>query len=165
MGLERLRALAVLSTEADIASKINYEQIIKDFSKTEVDRMQGAGAIMGHLIPIPRTISDVSILCEYCPSVVQETIISIRILAFKSTDMNPISLILSGEFNSCLVVGSIEVRASDSRPEGLCSMPDVANYPPSRQGVRARYVRGSESFVAESRVQGTKCFPPLQFNA
>ena len=35
MGQERLSALAVLSIEADIASKINYEPIIKEFSKTK----------------------------------------------------------------------------------------------------------------------------------
>ncbi|GFW06494.1 glycine N-methyltransferase [Trichonephila clavipes] len=35
-------------------------------------------------------------------------------------------------------VGSLVVRASDSRPEGLGSMLDVTKYPPSAQGVRAR---------------------------
>lgn len=35
MGQERLSALAVLSIEADIASKINYGPIIKEFSKTK----------------------------------------------------------------------------------------------------------------------------------
>ncbi|GFT30244.1 hypothetical protein TNCV_3466991 [Trichonephila clavipes] len=35
-------------------------------------------------------------------------------------------------------VGSLVVRASDSRPEGLGSMPDSKKYPPSTHGVRAR---------------------------
>ncbi|GFW07281.1 hypothetical protein TNCV_3694731 [Trichonephila clavipes] len=35
-------------------------------------------------------------------------------------------------------VGSLVVRASDSRPEGLGSMLDVTKYPPSAHGVRAR---------------------------
>ncbi|GFW35704.1 uncharacterized protein TNCV_4435531 [Trichonephila clavipes] len=35
-------------------------------------------------------------------------------------------------------VGSLVVRASDSRPEGLSSMLDVTKYPPSAHGVRAR---------------------------
>ena len=35
MGQERLLALAVLSIEADIASKLNYDTIIKEFSKAK----------------------------------------------------------------------------------------------------------------------------------
>ncbi|GFU63943.1 hypothetical protein TNCV_1939681 [Trichonephila clavipes] len=35
-------------------------------------------------------------------------------------------------------VGSLVVRASDSRPEGLGSMPDATKYPPSTHGVRTR---------------------------
>ncbi|GFU96029.1 hypothetical protein TNCV_2792191, partial [Trichonephila clavipes] len=36
------------------------------------------------------------------------------------------------------LVGGIVVRALDSRPEGLGSMPDASKYPPSTLGVRAR---------------------------
>ncbi|GFW61823.1 hypothetical protein TNCV_1471451 [Trichonephila clavipes] len=36
-----------------------------------------------------------------------------------------------------MAVGSLVVRASDSRPEGLGSMPDATKYPPSIHGVRA----------------------------
>ncbi|GFV57108.1 hypothetical protein TNCV_3530571 [Trichonephila clavipes] len=46
-----------------------------------------------------------------------------------------------GEFkyiNISRAVGSLVVRASDSRPEGLGSMLDVTKYPPSAHGVRAR---------------------------
>ncbi|GFW00585.1 hypothetical protein TNCV_2283311 [Trichonephila clavipes] len=35
-------------------------------------------------------------------------------------------------------VGSLVVRASDSRPEGLGSMPDATKHPPCTHGVRAR---------------------------
>ncbi|GFU82396.1 hypothetical protein TNCV_2462791 [Trichonephila clavipes] len=35
-------------------------------------------------------------------------------------------------------LGSLVVRASDSRPKGLGSMPDATKYPPSTHGVRAR---------------------------
>ncbi|GFX62782.1 hypothetical protein TNCV_3351081 [Trichonephila clavipes] len=35
-------------------------------------------------------------------------------------------------------MGSLVVRASDSRPEGLGSMPDATKYPPSAHGVRGR---------------------------
>ena len=35
MGQKRLLALAVLSIEADIASKLNYDIIIKEFSKAK----------------------------------------------------------------------------------------------------------------------------------
>ncbi|GFW03771.1 hypothetical protein TNCV_2538821 [Trichonephila clavipes] len=35
-------------------------------------------------------------------------------------------------------MSSLVVRASDSRPEGLGSMPDATKYPPSTHGVRAR---------------------------
>ncbi|GFX58539.1 hypothetical protein TNCV_417191 [Trichonephila clavipes] len=38
----------------------------------------------------------------------------------------------------CLAVGSLVVRASDSRPEGLVLMPDATKYPPSTHGVRTR---------------------------
>ncbi|GFX55870.1 hypothetical protein TNCV_1427321 [Trichonephila clavipes] len=34
--------------------------------------------------------------------------------------------------------GSLVVRASDFRPEGLGSIPDATKYPPSTRGVRAR---------------------------
>ncbi|GFV36898.1 hypothetical protein TNCV_4766961 [Trichonephila clavipes] len=34
-------------------------------------------------------------------------------------------------------VGSLVVRALDSRPEGLGSMPDATKYPPSAHGERA----------------------------
>ncbi|GFT70310.1 hypothetical protein TNCV_2657811 [Trichonephila clavipes] len=44
-------------------------------------------------------------------------------------------------------VGSLVIRASDSTPEGLGSMPDATKYPPSTHGVRARSIRGSESLV------------------
>ncbi|GFS70903.1 hypothetical protein TNCV_2719811 [Trichonephila clavipes] len=37
-----------------------------------------------------------------------------------------------------LAVGSLVVRASDSGPEGLGSMPDATKYTPSTHGVRAR---------------------------
>ncbi|GFV82762.1 hypothetical protein TNCV_4147301 [Trichonephila clavipes] len=37
-----------------------------------------------------------------------------------------------------VAVGSLVVRASDSRPKGLGSMLDVTKYPPSAHGVRAR---------------------------
>ena len=35
MGQEKLSALTVLSIEADIASKLNYDTIIKEFSKAK----------------------------------------------------------------------------------------------------------------------------------
>ncbi|GFU67691.1 hypothetical protein TNCV_4327451 [Trichonephila clavipes] len=38
----------------------------------------------------------------------------------------------------CLAVGSLVVTASDSRPEGLVSVPDATKHPPSTHGVRAR---------------------------
>ncbi|GFU52200.1 hypothetical protein TNCV_4186491 [Trichonephila clavipes] len=37
-----------------------------------------------------------------------------------------------------VTVGSLVVRASDSRLEGLGSMPEATKYPPSTHGVRAR---------------------------
>ncbi|GFV00746.1 hypothetical protein TNCV_1385651 [Trichonephila clavipes] len=40
--------------------------------------------------------------------------------------------------HSSRAVGSLVVRASDSRLEGLVSMPDATKYPPSTHGVRAR---------------------------
>ncbi|GFX98855.1 hypothetical protein TNCV_1504311 [Trichonephila clavipes] len=60
------------------------------------------------------------------------------------------------------VVGSLVVRATDSRPEGLGSMPDATKYPPSTHGARAR----PKVSWNESRVQGTgEYFPPLQLHA
>ncbi|GFX74064.1 hypothetical protein TNCV_490281 [Trichonephila clavipes] len=44
--------------------------------------------------------------------------------------------------------GSLVVRASDCRPEGLGSMPDATKYPHSTHGVGARLMRGSESLVS-----------------
>ncbi|GFW12094.1 hypothetical protein TNCV_4531591 [Trichonephila clavipes] len=37
--------------------------------------------------------------------------------------------------------------ASDSKPEGLGSIPDLTKYPPSTHGVRAHKSSGSESLV------------------
>ncbi|GFU83535.1 uncharacterized protein TNCV_4217951 [Trichonephila clavipes] len=62
-------------------------------------------------------------------------------------------------------VGILLIRASDSRPEGLGSMPDVTKYPPSTQGYMRVKSVGLEVLWAESRVQGTgEYFPPLQFH-
>ncbi|GFV33791.1 uncharacterized protein TNCV_2411721 [Trichonephila clavipes] len=44
-------------------------------------------------------------------------------------------------------MGTLVVRASDFRPEGLGSMPDATKYPPSTHGVRACSISGSESLV------------------
>ncbi|GFX90595.1 uncharacterized protein TNCV_3194131 [Trichonephila clavipes] len=63
-------------------------------------------------------------------------------------------------------VGSLVVRAPDSRPEGLGSM----SVPPNILRVLLEYVLvksvGPKVLWAESRVQGTEeNFPPLQFHA
>ncbi|GFU56596.1 uncharacterized protein TNCV_1407351 [Trichonephila clavipes] len=74
--------------------------------------------------------------------------------------------------STCLVyinqkaMGSLVVRAQDSRPEGLGSMP----VPPNTLQVHSEYVLvksvGPKVLWAESRVQGTEeNFPPLQFHA
>ncbi|GFU77928.1 retrovirus-related Pol polyprotein from transposon TNT 1-94 [Trichonephila clavipes] len=44
-------------------------------------------------------------------------------------------------------VGSLVVIASDSRPNGLGSMPDDTKYPPSTHGVRASSISGPERLV------------------
>ncbi|GFW28897.1 uncharacterized protein TNCV_202201 [Trichonephila clavipes] len=64
------------------------------------------------------------------------------------------------------VVGSLVVRAPDSGPEGLSSMP----VPPNTLQVHTEYVLfksvGPKESWAESRVQGTgENFPPFQFHA
>ncbi|GFW96155.1 hypothetical protein TNCV_958681 [Trichonephila clavipes] len=46
----------------------------------------------------------------------------------------------STRFENCLTpgaVGSLVIGASDSRPQGLGSMPDATKYLPSKHGVRA----------------------------
>ncbi|GFW53934.1 uncharacterized protein TNCV_1086511 [Trichonephila clavipes] len=43
-----------------------------------------------------------------------------------------------------MAVGSLVVRASDSRPEGLGSMLDVTKYPPSAHGFTCRNCRGGD---------------------
>ncbi|GFU81908.1 uncharacterized protein TNCV_2537171 [Trichonephila clavipes] len=72
--------------------------------------------------------------------------------------------------NNTGAVGSLVVRASDSKPEGLGSMPDANKYPPSTLGVRYEYALvksvGPKVLWAESRAQGTgEYFPPIQFHA
>ncbi|GFY33231.1 uncharacterized protein TNCV_1240811 [Trichonephila clavipes] len=59
-----------------------------------------------------------------------------------------------------LAVGSLVVRASDSRPEGLGSILDVTKYPPSAHGVRARYSLALGLFTSAGTEE---YFPPLQF--
>ncbi|GFT14808.1 hypothetical protein TNCV_3482801 [Trichonephila clavipes] len=41
-------------------------------------------------------------------------------------------------------VGSLVVRASDSRPEGLGSMPDATKHPPSTHGFTCRNCGGGD---------------------
>ncbi|GFW13849.1 uncharacterized protein TNCV_2097301 [Trichonephila clavipes] len=65
-----------------------------------------------------------------------------------------------------VAVDSLVVRAPDSRPEGLGSMP----VPPNTPKLHTEYVLvksvGPKLLWAESRVQGTgENFPPLQFHA
>ncbi|GFX42686.1 hypothetical protein TNCV_2196451 [Trichonephila clavipes] len=43
-----------------------------------------------------------------------------------------------------MAVGSLVVRASDSRPEGLGSMLDVTKYPPSAHGFTCRNCGGGD---------------------
>ncbi|GFU13003.1 hypothetical protein TNCV_1457291 [Trichonephila clavipes] len=64
-----------------------------------------------------------------------------------------------------LAVGSLVVKASDSRPEGLGSMLDVTKYPPSHQIPSEcslnQWVRSLVGLFAST---GTgEYFPPLQF--
>ncbi|GFV99906.1 uncharacterized protein TNCV_5082651 [Trichonephila clavipes] len=47
-------------------------------------------------------------------------------------------------YNLCGAVGSLVVRASDSRPEGLGSMLDVTKYPPSAHGFTCRHCGGGD---------------------
>ncbi|GFW94733.1 uncharacterized protein TNCV_4247731 [Trichonephila clavipes] len=66
----------------------------------------------------------------------------------------------------CKALGSLVVRAPDSRPEGLGSMP----VPPNTLRVYTEYVLvksvGPKLLWGESRVQGTgENYPPLQFHA
>ncbi|GFX54270.1 hypothetical protein TNCV_3823691 [Trichonephila clavipes] len=45
---------------------------------------------------------------------------------------------------SIRAVGSLVVRASDSRPEGLGSMPDATKHPPSTHGLTCRNCGGGD---------------------
>ncbi|GFV97114.1 hypothetical protein TNCV_3527001 [Trichonephila clavipes] len=73
-------------------------------------------------------------------------------------------LALNHHYNA---VGSLVVRASDSRPVGLGSMPYATKYPPSTHEVRARKISGSESLAGciTSAGDWRIYFPPLQFHA
>ncbi|GFW23926.1 hypothetical protein TNCV_946101 [Trichonephila clavipes] len=64
--------------------------------------------------------------------------------------------------SNCRAMGSLVVRASDNRPEGLGSMPDATKYPLSTRGYVLIKSVGPKVLWAESRVQGTgEYFPPL----
>ncbi|GFY32146.1 hypothetical protein TNCV_3556541 [Trichonephila clavipes] len=67
----------------------------------------------------------------------------------------------SGSFTSILwAVGSLVVRASDSRPEGLGPMPDATEHPPSTCSLN-QWVRSLVGLIMSA---GTgEYFPPLQF--
>ncbi|GFV76803.1 hypothetical protein TNCV_4730231 [Trichonephila clavipes] len=56
--------------------------------------------------------------------------------------------------NTINTMGSLVVRPSDSRPEGLCSMPDATKYPPSTNGSHAKIVEGEIGGVANYRPFG-----------
>ncbi|GFV21687.1 hypothetical protein TNCV_164181 [Trichonephila clavipes] len=65
-------------------------------------------------------------------------------------------------------VGSVVVRASNSRLEGLGLMPDATKYLPSARTVRAHQISGSESLIG-GRCKNHGCkgarkyFPLLQY--
>ncbi|GFX53686.1 uncharacterized protein TNCV_1596321 [Trichonephila clavipes] len=62
-------------------------------------------------------------------------------------------------------VGSLVVKAPDSRPEGLGSMPVPPNILPIHTGYVLVKSVGPNVLWDESRVQGTgENFPPLQFH-
>ncbi|GFS77605.1 uncharacterized protein TNCV_819251, partial [Trichonephila clavipes] len=62
--------------------------------------------------------------------------------------------------NLVSAVGSLVVRASDSRPEGLGSMPDATKHPPSTCSLN-QWVRSPVGLITSA---GTgEYFPPLQF--
>ncbi|GFY33285.1 hypothetical protein TNCV_1241351 [Trichonephila clavipes] len=67
----------------------------------------------------------------------------------KRTVMSParcLSLRLTTDVQSSPgAVGSLVVRASDSRPEGLGSMPDATKYPPSTRGFPCRSCGGEDT--------------------
>ncbi|GFV55127.1 uncharacterized protein TNCV_2623481 [Trichonephila clavipes] len=99
-------------------------------------------------------------LIPYFASLNYYTVLS-RNFADPCTGANVLS-----RMNSLWAVSSLVVRASDSRPEGLGSMP----VPPNTLQVHTEYVLvksvGYKVLWAESRVQGTgENFPPLQFHA
>ncbi|GFT40365.1 hypothetical protein TNCV_3115451 [Trichonephila clavipes] len=54
-------------------------------------------------------------------------------------------------------MGSLVVRASDSRPEGLGSMTDATKYPPSTHGFKAEIVEVEKSDVTIYRPFGEFC--------
>ncbi|GFW96726.1 acetoacetyl-CoA synthetase [Trichonephila clavipes] len=56
-------------------------------------------------------------------------------------------MMLKGRSSEVQAVGSQVVQASDSRLEGLGSMPDASKYLPCTHGVSARYISGSESLL------------------
>ncbi|GFV50996.1 hypothetical protein TNCV_302571 [Trichonephila clavipes] len=51
-------------------------------------------------------------------------------------------------------MGSLVVRASDSRPEGLGSMPDATKYPSSTHGLNAEIVEVEIGGIAIYRLFG-----------
>ncbi|GFW05880.1 DDE_3 domain-containing protein [Trichonephila clavipes] len=61
-------------------------------------------------------------------------------------------------------VSSLVVRTSDSRPEGLGSMPEATKYPTNSHEIRARLISGSEVFWAESQEQKTGEYFPFRSN-
>ncbi|GFV43885.1 hypothetical protein TNCV_485091 [Trichonephila clavipes] len=71
-----------------------------------------------------------------------------RLLQWEKLFQSPLSSGLPLKLIVNTAVGSLVVRASDSRSEGLCLMPDSTKYPPSTHGLRARYINGSESLVS-----------------
>ncbi|GFX95752.1 hypothetical protein TNCV_4886781 [Trichonephila clavipes] len=50
-------------------------------------------------------------------------------------------------------VGSLVIRASDSRPEGLGSMPDATKYPPSTHGFHI--------YIKEDEIGGVAIYRPF----
>ncbi|GFV04178.1 hypothetical protein TNCV_917991 [Trichonephila clavipes] len=50
-------------------------------------------------------------------------------------------------------VGTLVVRASDSRPEGLGSMPDATKHPPGTHGVRAREISSLHAEIVEVEIE------------
>ncbi|GFW99126.1 hypothetical protein TNCV_3008961 [Trichonephila clavipes] len=134
MENEKLNSLMLVCTQNDVAIDIDCNDVINDFLGKNLpffdENLRFSSTVTvtqqrkeGKNVTKSKTMKKMIILPR-APGMLKTALSSLRANTINN--------------HSTWAVSSLVVRASDSRPEDLGSMPDATKYPPSTHGVRVR---------------------------